>query len=231
MVRPYASFKWQIDHDRQLNIWFKPEMKISSYDDWMRMNPYLNRQIVTNPEEEMINLGAHFWYNSGLYAAEIRGTAIIAKNKPVQISKHGLVDLSYVDAEQFIIDMNGIIYPTDMTEIMLSGVVQPSYRKGESDQLPMVPLFKLGSRGQIKFEYPLTIWSSVELWSKQNGSFDGSMSMKERFLLNAGAATTAISGLYLSAEVSNILNQKYEWWGGYEAPGISLSIDAKVNIR
>lgn len=231
MLRPFASLRWQIDHDRQLMIWFKPEMKMSQYDDWMRANPYLTRQILINPEEEQINLGAHFWYNSGLYAVEIKGTALLVKNKPVQVSRNGLVDLSYIDAEGFILDMNGIVYPTGMTEIKFTGLLQPLFQKGKSDQLPMVPLLKLGARGQLRFKYPVTVWSVAELWSKQNGTLDGTVRLKERFVVSAGLSTTIIPRVCLSADISNMLDQKYEWWGGYEAPGIAFSIDAKVNIR
>jgi hypothetical protein len=231
LIRPFASLQWQIDRDRQLSVWFKPNMKIDSYNDLMNSNPYLIRQIIINPEVRSVNLGSRFWYNSELYTIEVKGSAFVSSNKPVQVSKLELVDLAYVNSEQFILDLNGIIYPSEKIQIHVSGILQPSYERGKAIQLPMIPLVKMGVRGEIALNIPVSLWSGIEFWSKQNAALDGATKLKERLLLNAGASTTVIPRTFLSLEISNIFNRKYEWWSGYIAPGISFLLDAKLNIR
>ncbi|MBI5022487.1 MAG: hypothetical protein HZB59_13715 [Ignavibacteriales bacterium] len=230
-IRPFASLQWQIDRDRQLSVWFKPEMNIDSYNELMNSNPYLMRQIIVNPEERSVNFGSRFWYNSELFTVEIKGNALVSSGKPVQVSNLGLVDLVYVNSEQFILNLDGIVYPTEPIQIHLSGVLQPSYERGKSTQLPMIPLAKMGARGEISLNYPVTLWSGIEFWSRQNATLNGSTKLKERLLLNAGVSTTIIPRILISLEISNIFNRKYEWWSGYIAPGISFLIDAKFNIR
>ncbi|MBA4311571.1 MAG: hypothetical protein C0417_02965 [Chlorobiaceae bacterium] len=231
LVRPYVSLQWQMDRDRQWSVWFIPEMNIDSYNDLMNSNPYLMRQIVINPEERSVNLGSRFWYNSELYTVEVKGTALVSSNKPVQVSKLEIVDLTYVNTEQFIFDLNGIVYPSEKIQIHVSGILQPSYERGKAIQLPMIPLVKMGAKGEIALNYPVTLWSGVEFWSKQNATLNGETKLKERLLLSAGASTTVIPRTFLSLEISNIFNRKYEWWSGYTAPGISFLLDAKFNIR
>jgi hypothetical protein len=231
LIRPCASVRWQMDKDRQWTFWFKPEISFQPYDEQMRINPYFMRQIVANPEQKSVNLGSSFWYNSEYYTIEVNGTATIHSGMPVQVAKLEMIDLEYVNAEQFVLDAQGTLNSFNDLQLSLSGVIQPSFEKGKHTQLPMIPLVKFGAKGEMSFSSSVTAWSSIEFWSKQNGTLDGLTELKERILLNVGVATMLIPRTYLSFELSNILNRRYEWWSGYKAPGISFLLNAKVYIR
>ncbi|MBI5476407.1 MAG: hypothetical protein HY964_06690 [Ignavibacteriales bacterium] len=231
LIRPTASLNLQLDKDRRWSFWYKPEISFQSYHKQMISNPFFMRQIITSPETKPFVLGSSFWYNSEHYTVEFNGSAAIHTGMPVQVATLEMIDLEYVDAEQFVFNVDGTFHPTEKIQLNLSGVVQPTFKKGTSDQIPMIPLIKIGAKGEMPLSSKFNAWSGIEFWSRQNGVIDGSIKLKERILLNAGLTTTVLPHTFLSFELSNILNRNYEWWSGYRAPGISFLLNAKVNIR
>jgi outer membrane receptor protein involved in Fe transport len=95
----------------------------------------------------------------------------------------------------------------------------------------MIPLIQGATRGEISLPMPITMWMSLEYWSKQNINFNSTNDLGSRFLVGLGASTTIIPRTVLSAEVDNLLGDQYEWWSSYGAPGITFRLNAKVNFR
>jgi len=231
LIAPVAILKWELDRDRAVSIWFKPEMRLTSYGDYTTINPYLVREIELQPERTWFNLGGTFWYNSGIISLEVNGAIAKSTNKSIQLADNGKLSLSFVDASQITLKADGNLKPMDNTRLKFTGIFQPSFQDGKSEQLPMIPLIQLAARCEVALNIPLTIWSSLEFWSKQNVDLAGDKTLSERILLNIGAESNIIPRTVLMIEAGNILNHSYEWWSGYKAPGRSIKLEAKVNFQ
>ncbi|MDI6765712.1 MAG: hypothetical protein QME52_02655 [Bacteroidota bacterium] len=225
LLIPFATVKWELDRDRELSFWFNPQMRLESYGELSKQIPYLQREVVLRPERIPFNLGSTFWYNSGIVSIELSSAFLKSTDKRVVLADSGKIWFTHVDAVQFFVKANGTINPTEQCRLTFNGIIQPTYEEGKSTQLPMIPLVQVGGRAEYDFNFPLTVWSSAEFWSKQNIDLDS------RFLVGLGGSSDVIPRTLLSFEVSNLLNQKYEWWSGYEAPGIVFNLNAKVNFR
>ncbi len=230
LLMPFATVKWELDRDRQLSFWFDPRMHLESYGEISKQIPYLKREIVLRPERIPFNLGSTFWYNSGIISIELSGAFSKSTDKRIVLADSGKIWFTHVDAVQFFLRTNGTINPVDHCRITFNGVVQPTYEEGKSTQLPMIPPVQIGSRVEYDLNFPLTVWSTTEFWSKLNIDLDGNK-MNGRFLVGLGASSDIIPRTVISFEVSNLLNQKYEWWSGFNAPEIAFNLNAKVNFR
>jgi hypothetical protein len=228
---PFASVKWTLDNDRVVSFWYKPEMRLASYRSLFQQNPYLAREAAIRPERVPLNVGSTFWYNSNLISAELEASIANSSNKYVMLADSGIIRLHYIESNVFTIRANGTIKPSDDLKLTLAGLIQPSFEEGQSTQLPMIPVMELGGRAEYAFGFPCTVWSSLEYWADQNVDIKGTKTIDGRLLLGLGASTDAIPRTVLSLEIANVLDTKYEWWSGYEAPGISIMFNAKVNIR
>jgi hypothetical protein len=228
---PFASVKWTLDNDRVVSFWYKPEMRLASYRSLFRQNPYLSREVAIRPERVPLNVGSTFWYNSNFISIELEGSITNSSNKAVTLADSGTIWLQYVDANVFTLRANGTMKLADNLKLNLAGLIQPSFEEGESTQLPMIPVIELGGRAEYTFGFPCTAWSSLEYWADQNVDMKATKTIDGRLLLGLGASTDAIPRTVLSLEISNLLDVNYEWWSGYSAPGISMMLNAKVNIR
>jgi len=231
MLFPFANVRFELARDREINFWYKPEMLIKSYSDFYFMNPYLTREILIKPERKPINFGGSFWYNSEKFSVELNGSISIDKGKSVYISYTDSMAIDNVDANTFIVQANGWVKPIKELKIKFSGNFQPSFLKGTHHQLPMTPLIQVGGRGEFNLNIPFTPWTSIEYWSKQNVDYNGDKTLRSRFLLGVGVFTSIIPKTILSFEIDNLLNDAYDWWYNYVAPGRSFKLEAKVNIQ
>ena len=231
LIAPFAVLKWELDRDRAMSVWFKPEMRLASYGDYTMKNPYLVREIILQAERTWFNFGGTFWYNSGIYSLEVNGAFAKSTNKSILLADSGKLYLAFVDADLFTVRADGSVKPMNNTLLTFTGIIQPSFQDGKSRQLPMIPLVQLAARGEVTLNFPMTIWSSLEFWSRQHVEMIGDKTIDERILLNVGAASNVIPRTVLSLEVANILNHSYEWWSGYKAPGRSIKLEAKVNFQ
>ena len=231
LIAPFAVVKWELDRDRAMSIWFKPEMSLESYSDKTIRNPYFVREIMLHPERTWFNLGGTFWYNSQIFSLEVNGAFAKSTNKGITLADSGKLYSAFVDASQFTARADGSVKPLDNTRLTFTGIIQPSFEDGKSRQLPMIPFIQLAARGELTLNIPLSLWSSVEFWNEQYVDMAGSKTLDERILLNIGAASSIIPRTVLSLEIANLLNHSYEWWGGYKAPNRTIKLEAKVNFQ
>ncbi|MBI1806689.1 MAG: hypothetical protein HYR76_06515 [Ignavibacteria bacterium] len=231
LVAPSAVLRWELDNDRVASFWFQPSMHLVPYDEYVQQNPYLIREITLRSERTPINLGGSLWYNSGVFSLELRGSFFKTSDRAITIADSNTLRLEYVDANQFNVQADGTLRPTDDTRLKFSGKIQPAFEDGSTRQLPMIPIVQLAGRGEIDLHVPCTLWSSVEYWSKQNIDLAGSKILADRVLIGVGASTHAIPRTMLSLEISNLFNTAYEWWSGYVAPGRVVMFNAKVNLQ
>jgi len=231
LLSPFAIARFEIDKDRQVSIWTKPGMRLNSYGTQSERNPYLIREIILQPESVPLNIGGGFWFNGEILSIEVNGEFSKISDKTVTVADSGYLRLTYVDAVQAAVNIHGTFTPVKYARLIFSGAIQPTYKEGQSVQLPMIPLIQGATRGEISLPMPITMWMSLEYWSKQNINFNSTNDLASRFLVGLGASTTIIPRTVLSAEVDNLLGDQYEWWSRYGAPGITFRLNAKVNFR
>jgi hypothetical protein len=231
ILSPYGELRWELDRDRTVSLWFRPVMALTSYPELYRRNPYLSREVELRPERKPLNAGGTLWYNNGSLSLELRGSIAKSSDTPVSIADSGRIVLDYVDATTFALRANGTLRLESGLLFSLFGLIQPAYEDGTTTQLPMVPVAQLGARGECSFNSPISVWSSFEYWSKQNVDRNGSTTIPDHLLVSLGASARIIPNTVFSAEVTNVLNTSYEWWGGYIAPGTGFLLTAKANFR
>jgi len=231
LLSPYGEVRLELDRDRTVSLWIRPEMAFTTYGDLLQENPYLLRVLDVRPERKPLNAGGTLWYNSGIASLELRGSLAKSSDTPVEIADSGRISLQYVDASKFSLRANATIRLESGMLFTLFGLFQPSYEDGTTTQLPMVPVAQLGARGECSFHSPVTVWSALEYWSKQNVNLAGTTTIPDHVLLSLGASARLLPNAVFSAEVTNLLNTAYEWWGGYQAPGTRFLITAKANFR
>lgn len=230
LLSPFVIGRLEIDKDRQLSVWFKPEMSLYTYGELIKLNPYIIREFILKPESAPIKIGGGFWFNGEILSLELNGEFSKISDKSILISEDSQILLQYVDAIQVIARIYGTFTPQKNMRITFSGIIQPTYEEGNSVQLSMIPLIKSGVRGELFLNIPLRIWSSVEYWSEQNIDLISEKDIGARFLVEVGASTQIIPRTILSAEIRNLLDDRYEWWNNYIAPGISFRLKAKINF-
>jgi hypothetical protein len=231
LVSPYVIGRFEIDKDRQFSVWTRPGMQLQSYGSQSQLNPYLYREVVLRPESVPLNIGGGFWFNGEVLSLEVNGEFSKINDKTVTVADSGYLHFAYIDAVQALVNVHGTFAPLKYFRLVFSGVIQPTYEEDQSVQLPMIPLVKTAARGEVTLPVPITMWLSLEYWSKQNINFNRSDDIGARFLVGLGALTTIIPRTVLSAEINNLLDDNYEWWSNYRAPGISFRLNAKVNFR
>ena len=230
LLSPFVIGRLEINKDRQLSVWFKPAMQLHSYGAKSKSNPYLVREIILRPESFPVNLGGGFWFNGEVLSLEVNGEFSKISDKAVTVADSGYLRLEYKNAVRVAASIHGTFTPTENARIIFSGIIQPTYEEGKSVQLPMIPLLKSGARGEISLKVPITLWTSLEYWSNQNINFTSTRDLGSRMLVGVGASTTMIPRTIISAEIQNLLNNRFAWWDNYIAPGVWFRLNAKVNF-
>jgi hypothetical protein len=231
LVEPTAIVQWEASQDREWIFWYQPELHLTTYDEHIRDNPYLVRELELRPEKRPVRLGSSLSYRDENLSLRLSGSFTHSNDKDITLSDSGRIILAYVDADQVVVEAAGAVSPTAATRINFSGMLQPGHETGTSVQLPMIPIVKAMGRGEVDPIPSLTVWSSVEYWSRRNVDRAGNNTLGDVFLLGCGVSTRAIPRTVISFEIANLFNTGYEWWSGYSAPGRELTLDAKINLR
>ncbi|MBI5216987.1 MAG: TonB-dependent receptor [Ignavibacteriae bacterium] len=231
LLLPTATLEWNIKQEQQLRFWWKPEMRLTSYDEQVRMNPYLLREIGLQPERTPVNVGATFSTSQNVYSVEAGISFALTSNKAITLADSGRVWLDFVEATQTKFELRGQLKPSESFRLHASGIVQPTFESGSSGQLPMIPLVKFQAKGEYDLKQPLTLWASLDYQSVRNADSAATRQLDGALLLGIGASTTLVPRTSLSLSVNNLLDTKYDWWYWYAAPGIQFSLEAKVNLR
>lgn len=240
LFAPVATLNLQIDRDRRVSFWFRPEMALESYGERVREYPYIDRAIDLRPERSPVQFGASFFYNSGAFSGEFQGSYRHGTGRGVLLSSitdtaigppERSLRMSYVDADQVVLQANGTMRLSQLSKLIFEGTIQPSFRTGTTTQLPMVPALRLSGRLEVDPVDKFVLWGSAGYESKKNVDLEGTETLGDRILFGAGASLSAIPKTVLTFEAANLLNTSYEWWQGYPAPGRQFSLNAKVNVR
>jgi len=231
LLAPLARLTWEIDDGRSISLWFEPQMRLETYDDVVRLNPYIARELVLQPERQILNFGSSVWYNRGMLTLEVRAAFSKSTGKNLTIADSGRIRLEAADVFQSVIAGEGTVRLSARSRINFTGVLQPSFEDGSTTQLPMTPIVKLGAKGELDVLPILTIWSALDYRSKENIDRAGTRTLGDLVLLGAGATSSVLSRVVLTFDASNLLNSSYSWWEGFPAPGRTLTVGAKLRLQ
>ena len=231
LLSPIAKLACQLDASSELSIWSKPDLNLSTYDEEIQINPYLARRIDLRPQRTPVNFGSSLSYSRDVIAVEVSGEYTESSNTGLMIADSGAIHLEYVDAVQTSVQITGSVRPIEKSRIKFSATLQPSHEKGRNEQLPMIPLVKLQSRGEYDLTLPMTVWSSLEYRSSRNVDRQGLTQLGSFLSLGAGVSSSVFPRSVVSLEILNLLNSAYEWWGGYVAPGREIVLEARLSLR
>jgi len=231
LVAPTATLTWEKDRDRVWSFWYRPEIRLTPYDEYANRNPYLVREFAMRPERVPVNFGSTLKYNGEMIVLDLSASFAHSEDHPVEIADSGTISLAYIDVDDLIVRASGTLIPSGKSRLIFSGTIEPARFPGTSVQLPMTPLLQLHVRGETDLNIPLMLWCSIDYRSKCNVDFSASESLSDVALLGAGVSTHALSHVTLSFEISNILNTAMEWWKGYSAPGRQLTLETKINLK
>jgi len=221
----------EASQDREWIFWFQPELHLTTYDEHIRENPYLVREILLSPEKRPIRLGTVLSYRTDRAAIQLRGSFTHSNNRDITLADSGRIRLEYADADQIAIEGSGSIDLPSGTKLKCTGIVQPGHETGTSVQLPMIPIMQLNGRAEQGLGIPAALWASAEYMSRRNVDRAGNKTLGDVFLLGCGASTRAIPRTVVSFGIGNLLNTGYELWSGYSAPGRQFTLEAKVNLQ
>ncbi len=231
LVAPDATLAWEADKDRVWSFWYRPELVLDGYDELFRANPYLLREILIKPSSSPVRFGSTLKYNSEGLSVELDGSYAHSNDYGVQLADSGRIRLGYVDADVLTVGAHGTITFSDPLVLHFHGQVQPARVKGTSSQLPMMPIATAGARLEYDAPIRFTFWGSGTYTSKRNVDLDGSRTLKDAVLFDAGASTHLIPRTSLSFHIENIFNTAFQWWEGYSAPGRQFMVEANISLR
>ncbi len=218
------------DHQSFYFSW-NPAMTLTSYDAWVRANPYLIGELDLSPERMPVSAGVGYKTDQSTVQVDAGLWYSQYSNKAVVLAENNRIALGYVKANQTRLETRIVIHPVPAVRLNVGGSIQPSYADGSTNQLPMIPLVKMTTGLEYTFPKPFTLRASIDYWSSQNIDLQATRSLDGVALINVGASTTLVPRMALSATVKNLLGTAYYWWEGYKAPGIQFFLEAKVNLK
>src|ERR1051326_5633133 len=231
VIAPTAILQWDANQDREWIFWFQPELHLATYDEHIRDNPYLVRELDIRPEKRPIRVLRSLAYKDENVSLRLSGSFTHSTDKDITLGDSGRIILAYVDADQFVAEAAGSVTPTAATRVKFSAALQPGHETGTSVQLPMIPIIQGLGRGELDPIPSMTVWASGEYWSRRNVDRAGNKTLGDVFLFGCGVSTRALPRTVISFEIANLFNTGYEWWSGYSAPEQELKLDAKIHLR
>lgn len=227
---PIAILRWEALANLTFSAWFEPDVSSASYIKRSLENPYLIRQMVLRNEFKPVRFGLSTKYSQGVFAGDGQISFADADDSQFPFVQDGLVNLGYADTRQIKFEFNSSMIIQQNAKIFLNGIVQSVNERSTNVRLPMIPNFQFNIRGEMSLNIPMKVWLSSDYFSSRKIERASSDELPGYFLLNAGTSSNVFKSTVLSFEVENILNTKYDWWYGYEAPGIRLRLKLQYSL-
>jgi hypothetical protein len=229
-LSPLAELDWDIGAGRRVNLWFRSGMKLTAYTQVANDIPYLAREVDMVPETRTLDLGGSVWYNSGMLTLQLTGGYARADNRLLVLADSGRIFTGFGGTWESKVGVEGTIRPQTGFRVRFNSTLRPSQERDADSQLPMTPLFDAGAQAEYDLAEKWTLNAALRGWTDQNVDRAGSSSIAGAVVVDAGASTTIVPQLLLSAGVRNLLDQRYEWWSGYPARGIDVYLTAKARF-
>lgn len=227
---PVAILRWDAFTNFSLSAWLEPDVSSASYIKRSTENPYLIRQMVLRNEFKPIHFGISTKYSRGIFTSDAKISYAQADDSPFPLVNKGLVYLGYADTRQLKFEFNSSMIIQQNARIFLNGIVQSINERSTNVRLPMIPGLQLNSRGEMNLDIPMKVWLSTDYFSSRKIERVSSDELPGYFLFNAGASSNVFKSTVVSFDVENIFNTSYDWWYGYEAPGIRIRLKLEYSL-
>ncbi len=227
---PVAILRWDPITNFSVSAWLEPDVSSASYIKHSIENPYLVRQMVLRNEFKPIHIGLSTKYTYGAFTSDATISYSEADDTQFPFVQDGLINLKYADTRQVIFKFTNSMIIQQNVKVFLNGVIQSINERSSNVRLPMIPALQINSRGEMNLNIPMKFWLSADYFSSRKIGNVGSDELPGYFLLNAGASSNIFKSTVLSFAVENIFNSSYDWWYGYEAPGIRLRLKLQYSL-
>ncbi len=232
MFSPLAVIKVNAAENLNFSFWWEPEAILASYINNMIEIPYLNRELLLRHDLKVLNFGINTGLSYDVFKVESKINYSESKNSPfISVDTgNGFPYIGYTSTNQLIFDLGGSMKFTDNVNLYLSGVFQKITDKTTDAQMPMVPELMLKARGEVALNIPLKIWLGADFSGERKTDQISDSKFSDYFLLNAGVSSNILKSAILTMDIENILNTKYQWWKGFDAPGTRLKLKVRYNF-
>ena len=245
-TRLYPSlYSWYTLNEKwKAFISFIPEVSPQSVERQMRMHPFLFHVFYSTPEivhEDIpirMRIGAAF-DDPALFSGEV-SLEYMKANSFAQIGRAFSQDflLNPIEAwytrfdgdpKILTLNINGKKSLDENQDVNLDCIIRQSYQGYSEKEIPYLPIYELRVSHHYAFEFPLHLYSSLELIGRRYAetrepSYLRSFTMPAYLRLGVRAEYDYLDRYRASFRVSNLLNQRFESWDGYDARGIYLSL-------
>lgn len=218
--------RYEVTRDLSLFAWFAPELRAPTYRERIMHAPYVDREIVLRPERVPVLAvaGVRFGF-ADMAALEIRGRYETAEATPVIVAT-APGDLTYAFVDSRTVGIEGSIRMKVARSVTVTGdvIFRTAVEDSTDEQLPMTPAIDVRGRLDFALSPELDIFGSLVFQSVQQTALGQPAfgDIPARFLLGGGAAYRLMENLQAFAEISNLLNYKYDLWQNYSAPGLEV---------
>lgn len=241
---PSLSSWYILNEEWKAFISFYPDVSPQSVERQLRKHPFIFRASHAIPEIMHEDIPIRFrigaaYDNPALCSGEV-SLEYLKANSFAQIGRAFSPDFlmnpievwyTRYDGDPKILTMNiyGKMMLGEHQDVTLDCKIRQSYQGYSEKAIPYLPVYELRASLHSSFEFPLQLYSSFELIGRRFGEtrepYDlRSFTMPAYLLIGVRAEYDYLDRFQASLSVSNLLDQRYERWDGYDARDIYLSL-------
>jgi outer membrane receptor protein involved in Fe transport len=236
LVMPRAAVRYALRENLWLFASYAPELRAATYREMIMRAPYVDRAITLHPERVPIDLSAGIAFNTDAVQLEGHGFFRSADNTPVVAADSipGHLAYRHVDSRAVGFAASASVRATDQLVVTGEATFQSAVVRADGDPLPMTPWVDIRGRASFALNQEIDIFGSLQFQTEQRTVLSDMLLPSEmrtispRFLLGAGASYRVVRNVQAFAEISNLLNYKYDLWQNYSAPGIEVRGGVRV---
>jgi outer membrane receptor protein involved in Fe transport len=226
LLLPRLAARYEASPELSLFAWYAPELRAPSYRNRIMRSPYVDRQIVIDPERVPISIAAGARFGSASTTLEGRVLFETAERTPVvaaDSAMKGMLRYRQVDSRTLELRASLGAELADRLGALIEARVRSAVDDATDEQLPMTPQMELAVRADYALASAITLQASARLVSSQRVALErDSREIPSHLIVDAGATWSPTNALAIVAEITNLLSTSYELWDGYSAPGAEL---------
>lgn len=240
LVMPRGGIRYEASRTIGLYARFAPELRAASYRDRILRAPYVDREMPLRPEKHLIDVAGGLRLGFGTASVEGEAYFRLSENTPVvTVTSPTAGSLAYTHRDARTIGVRGLLRATIGEKVSLAAEarLENAVDDETDEQLPMRPVVELRGEAAMSLTEKIGLTGRVTFQGAQNVAINPQilpagvdLTIGPRFLLDAGATYRIAESFTLFAEITNLLVQSYDWWQGYEAPGIEVRVGGRARF-
>ena len=237
LLLPRVSLRYHLQPMVDLYAAYLPEFNAPSYAAAILRTPWLQREITLRPESVPVDLriGAH--YQESLFDADANLYYRSTDNSPIVVADTlpGVLHIAYFDSR--VVGAEGTLQVNATGRLALTAAlrVESATDRSSGAALAMHPALQLVARGAYRISDALRSWATLRYTTAQQTRAPSS-TLPERtigssLLLGIGGSYAITPAFELTAEVSNLLDTRYQLWDNYSAPGLEVRGGVRLTMK